>query len=82
MKVKIGKKIDLTIPKENPFEQRLKCPNPECAYEVFAAVQIIDNKAEIAKSCPVSNPRMWPHDKLVMMLYICPSCSAAMVVWK
>ncbi len=81
MKVLTGKKIDLNKTYQEPFRKEIKCPNPECTSTVIAAVQIIDDKGEIAKRPPITMPRAWPHDAIVIMIYICPQCSAALTLW-
>ena len=56
----------------------LKCR--KCKGEAMLMVQILDKEARIRVERP-DNVRVWPHDALVIHVYLCTTCGSMRATW-
>ena len=56
----------------------LKCRR--CEEEATLMIQIHDDKQEIREHRP-KGVRVWPHDALVIHIYLCTHCGAMRATW-
>ena len=65
-----------TYQEELPF--KIKCR--KCKGEATLMVQVHDNEALIKDQRP-ENVRVWPHDALVINVYLCTTCGSMRATW-
>jgi len=63
---------------QGPLSRTLKCAKCEC--EALIMMIIDDEDGEISQQRP-DNVRIWPHDAMVIALYMCPECGEITVDW-
>lgn len=82
MKILLGKKIDLRKSYGEPWLRHRICMNcsvrPETSMNnAHAIIQIIDNRGLLARI--IDNPTI--KGPMILMVYFCPQCTAAIVLW-
>ncbi len=77
MKIRFGKKFDKKLTFQAEFSEKLVC---ECSGEMLPIVQVCDDAGNIAASRP-NTATAWPHDYMVIVVYMCENCMGMRVKW-
>lgn len=70
------KRERLTYQEEIP--PSMKCR--KCKGEAILMAQIHDNEGEVKEQRP-KDVRVWPHDALVINIYLCVTCGSMRATW-
>ncbi len=69
---------------EERFSYQQKIPSAikcrKCKEEAILMVQVRDNEQLIREQRP-PDVRVWPHDALVIHIYLCTNCGAMRATW-
>ncbi len=66
----IGRGIDLSNTYQKDFPAELECA---CGERMVPVIQIRDDEGHISNMRP-EGAGMWPHDSLVLVVYMCQEC--------